>query len=135
MIDQQYNSERERLESLRGEVAENIEAAEKVFGAQSLLQPALEWFEELTNQIVEHEDLLRSEIGDESLKEEEVEELVFWAEGFSDSVNEGDDMEDECIPEELPESVAAALQHLIAHHLEPVRKASWALYHASIRAA
>ena len=135
MIDQQYDSERERLDSLREEVAAKIEAAEDVFGAQSLFQPALEWFEELTNQLDEHEDVLRSEIGDESLEQEEVEELVLWAEGFSDCLNEGDSMEEECITDELPETVSAALQHLIAHQLEPVRKASWTLYHASIRAA
>jgi len=135
MLDQQHDGERERLDTLREEVAAKIEAAEEAFGVQSLLQPVLEWLEEIAGQLEEHEEILRSEAGDEPIEHEEVEELILWAEGFSDCLNEGGDMEEECITDEIPENISAALVHLITHHLEPVRRAGWALYHASIGAA
>lgn len=128
-------NERARLAALRDEVASTIETVQEVFDSQSILQPALDWLEELKNQLDEHENGLRSEDVDDPLAEDEVEELVIWAETFSDLLNEGNGIEDECISDDLPESFTSTLEHLIAHQLKPVLKASWALYYASIRAA
>jgi len=135
MTDEHKPSERERLDELRESVAVAVEAAEFALESQTLLEPALDWLEDLKAQLQEHEDLLLSDEGDEPLETEETEELCIWAESFSDCLNDGDDIEDECIPDDLPAEVTSALSQLLAHFLNPVRQSGWKLYHVSIRAA
>lgn len=134
-MNQHAFTERENLTLLRDKVASAIDAASEVFESQSILQPALDWLEEVENQLDEHENVLSSEDNDEPLSEEEVEELAIWAEMFSECLSEGRGIEEECIYEDIHESLRSALEHLIAHQLKPVRKTGLALYYASIRAA
>ena len=128
-------SERERLEELRGSVSNAVEAAEVALESQALLQRALDWLEEVKAQLEEHEDLLQNDESDEPLSNEEVENILMWAEDFSTCVNEGDDVEDDCAPDGLTDEAISAHNHLLANSLDPVRKTGWELYHASIRAA
>lgn len=135
MTEQALKGERERLNELREEVANCILAAEIAFGSEATFVPAIEWLEELTNQLSELEDLLDSENGDELLENEESEELRLWAEGFSNCINDGEDIEEECCDEVQPQTAADALVRLLSGHITPIRDACWALYNASIGAA
>lgn len=127
-------SEREALESLRGSITSEIEVAEELLDSWALLGPTIEWLEELKNKIKEHEEILMSEDGGEPLEPEELEELLIWAESFSDTLNEGADIEENCIHPNTSKEIISALEKLISLVTQPIQKAGWNLYNSSIRA-
>ena len=136
MSDTATGSERETLTSHLDQLQASVEAAESAFDSEEVLRPAMDWLEDLNGKLEECEELLRSDEVDAPLDSEEIEHLNLWAIEFSDTINEGDEIEDECTDrEEPPNAVASALHRLIANSLEPVRKESWLLHSAAIRAA
>lgn len=133
MTEEQSTSERERLDALREEVTYELLTATDTFDDQSILQPLLDWLADVQNQLEEHQEILRSDNEDDPIDEEDVEDLVIWAESFSSLLNDaGGAVEDSC-DVDMHEEAYSVLVHLMSHVLKPVLKAGWALHSASIR--
>jgi len=138
MNDKGPSSERAKLTSNLQQLRVSIVIAESAFNTQLLLKPATDWLEDLSIILDDCEDGLQSKEENKPFDSEEHEKLVLWAGLFYDALNDGKEIEEDCIAqeqEELAEVVAAALRQLIAHNLEQVRIECWGLYQAAIGAA
>lgn len=127
-------NERGKLEALRGNIFSEIELIEKIFDSLPPLQPALDWLEDIKNQLQEHESILASEEGDEPLDLEDVEELKIWSENFSDCLSEGEDIGFECVIGEDSDQDSFTLNELINRLTKSIQETGRSLYNASIRA-
>ena len=94
--------------------------------------------EELRAQLEECDEILDQEnedCNDDSLDSDDQENLVFWAEQFSNVINDEEEVDVDLGSDDEQRAVVSLLTRLIENHLEPIRAACWILYHAAIGAA
>ena len=138
MTNNNHISQRERLAGLVDQLRSQIEAAENAFDSEPLMKTVLEWLEELRTQLEECDEILDQEDddnSDDSLDSDDRENLVFWAEQFSNVINDEEEIDVDLDSDDEQRAVSSLLTHLIENHLEPIRTACWILYNAAIGAA